>query len=55
MKHKPIFRLLILTALLTGCGKDMTEQPGPGNPAAGGGAISYRLTSGNYYTPDPEN
>lgn len=55
MKHKPIYRLLILAVLLTACGEDMTEQPDPGNPAAEGDAISYRLSIDNDETPDPQN
>lgn len=53
MKYKHIFRLSILAVVLSGCGKDMTEQSGrpePGKPA--GNAIVYRFSIGNEETPD---
>lgn len=55
MTHKPIFRLLILAGLLSGCGKDTTEQPGPGKTAAGGDAVSCRLAIGNDETSGQES
>ena len=55
MTHKPIFRLLILTGLLSGCGKDTTEQPRPADRAAGGDAVSCRLAIGNDQTSGPES
>lgn len=55
MTHKPIFRLLILAGLLSGCGKDTTEQPRPADRAVGGDAVSCRLSIGNDETSGPEN
>ena len=55
MTHKPIFRLLILAGLLSGCGKDTTEQLRPADRAVGGDAVSCRLAIGNDQTSGPEN
>ena len=55
MTHKPIFRLLILAGLLSGCGKDTTEQPRPADRAVGGDAVSCRLAIGNDQTSGPES
>ena len=55
MTHKPIFRLLILAGLLSGCGKDTTEQLRPADRAVGGDAVSCRLAIGNDQTSGPES